>query len=394
LTPRHRRRLGVLVGIALLLPLANPLAASGDTIDDKRAEAARIQDQIDAQGEKVGMAAEQFNRAQLHVQDVENSLAKAQSDLDHSEQRMQEVKGRLAQAAVLAYIQGGSNSLISRLARSANEDDLLARSQYLQVTANDQRAILGELKSAKEDYAALRTRLTGEEKDAKAAAAAADATRRDAQAAEDAQKAILSKVQGDLADLVAAEAARRMAADAARAPAPIAAAAGIAVAAAPTPAQIFDDSPTTKPLAVAGTTPPTTVASSGGAAAVTSAPPPSSAAAIAVQTAEAQVGKPYVYGGAGPDSFDCSGLTSYAWRAAGVSLSHDAYQQYFETTRVPIADVQPGDLLFYGDNGVDSIYHVTMYVGGGQMVEASQTGIPVRYRGWRSADLVAAGRPG
>src|SRR5919206_2832055 len=168
MTPRHRRRLGVFVGIALLLPLAAPLAASGDPIDDKRAEAARIQDQLDAQGEKVSIAAEQFNRAQLHVQQVQNSLAKAQADLERSEQRMQEVKGRLAQAAVLAYIQGGSNSLISRLARSGSEDNLLARSQYLRVTASDQRAILGELRSAKEDYATVRIRLTGEEKDTRA----------------------------------------------------------------------------------------------------------------------------------------------------------------------------------------------------------------------------------
>ena len=386
MTPRHRRRLGVLVGIALLLPLAAPWAASADPIDDKRAEAARIQDQLEAQGDKVSIAAEQFNRAQLHLQDVQDSLAKAQSDLQRSDERMQQVRGRLAQAAVLAYIQGGSNALISRLARSGNETDLLARSQYLRVTANDQRAIIGELRSAKEDYTALRIKLTGEEKDARAAASAADATRRGAIAAEDAQRAILSKVQGDLADMVAAEAARRLAEEAARAPQPIALA-----AAAASPAPAFDDTPT--PAAVAAA-PTAQVASSKPAAAVASAPPPSSSAGIAVQTAEAQVGKPYRYGGSGPDSFDCSGLTSYAWRAAGVSLSHDAYQQYFETTRIPIDSVQPGDLLFFGDDGVDSIHHVAMYVGGGQMVEAAETGIPVRYRGWRASDLVAAGRPG
>jgi peptidoglycan DL-endopeptidase CwlO len=122
--------------------------------------------------------------------------------------------------------------------------------------------------------------------------------------------------------------------------------------------------------------------------------PPSSKAAIAVATAEAQIGKPYVWGGSGPDSFDCSGLTAYAWRAAGVHLSHSAYTQWFETTRVPIDQIQPGDLLFFGKDGVESIHHNAIYVGGGQMVEASQTGVPIRYRGWRSIDLVGAGRPG
>jgi cell wall-associated NlpC family hydrolase len=116
--------------------------------------------------------------------------------------------------------------------------------------------------------------------------------------------------------------------------------------------------------------------------------------AIAVAEARKHLGKPYVYGGSGPDNFDCSGLTAFAWKAAGVSLSHSAYTQYFETTRVPINAVQPGDLLFFGKDGVESIHHNAIYIGGGDMIEASQTGTPIRIRGWRSVDIVGAGRPG
>jgi cell wall-associated NlpC family hydrolase len=147
----------------------------------------------------------------------------------------------------------------------------------------------------------------------------------------------------------------------------------------------FADAPTTTPKAAA---------SAPGVQVASKAAPVAAGAATAVKVAEDQIGKPYVYGGSGPNSFDCSGLTSYAWRAAGVSLSHDAYRQWFETTRVSIDQIQPGDLLFFGDYGVESIHHVAIYVGGGQMVEASTTGTPVRYRGWRAADLVGAGRPG
>jgi cell wall-associated NlpC family hydrolase len=113
-----------------------------------------------------------------------------------------------------------------------------------------------------------------------------------------------------------------------------------------------------------------------------------------VDTARAQVGKAYEYGAAGPDSFDCSGLTAWAWKAAGVTLSHSAYTQYFETTRVPVDAVQPGDLLFFGKDGVESIHHNAIYIGNGDMIEASQTGTPIRIRGWRGGDLVGAGRPG
>ena len=76
-----------------MLPLAAPLAASGDPIDDKRAEAVRIQNDLDAQGERVSIADEQYNRAQVHLQDVQDSLAKTQSDLQRSNDKIAEIKG-------------------------------------------------------------------------------------------------------------------------------------------------------------------------------------------------------------------------------------------------------------------------------------------------------------
>ena len=120
------------------------------------------------------------------------------------------------------------------------------------------------------------------------------------------------------------------------------------------------------------------------------APPVGHGASAAVATAEAQIGKPYVYGAAGPDSFDCSGLTMYAWRAGGVSLSHSSESQYGETTHVAVSAIQPGDLLFY----YSDIHHVAMYSGGGMMIEAPHTGASVREVPMRFDGLVGAGRPG
>ncbi len=111
---------------------------------------------------------------------------------------------------------------------------------------------------------------------------------------------------------------------------------------------------------------------------------------MAVQAALAQVGDPYSWGASGPDAFDCSGLTMYAWAQAGVSLPHSSASQYSVTQRVSSGDWQPGDLLFYGS----PIHHVAMYVGNGQMVEAPHTGLNVRYAGAFRSDLIGAGRPG
>jgi cell wall-associated NlpC family hydrolase len=109
--------------------------------------------------------------------------------------------------------------------------------------------------------------------------------------------------------------------------------------------------------------------------------------------ARAQIGKPYLWGGAGPDAFDCSGLTQMAWRQAGVYLTHYTGAQWNETRRVPIGSLQPGDLVFYGSSGPTS-YHMGLYVGGGQMIEAPHAGAYVRYASiYRSGLLPYGGRP-
>jgi cell wall-associated NlpC family hydrolase len=115
-------------------------------------------------------------------------------------------------------------------------------------------------------------------------------------------------------------------------------------------------------------------------------------AATAVSTARAQVGKPYQWGGNGPGSFDCSGLTSYAWRSAGVELPRTSSQQYGATTRISRGDLQPGDLIFYGRSGIT---HVAMYIGGGDIVEAPYSGQNVRISstGLSRSDIVGYGRP-
>lgn len=97
---------------------------------------------------------------------------------------------------------------------------------------------------------------------------------------------------------------------------------------------------------------------------------PSAAARKAVEFALAQVGKPYVFGAAGPDSYDCSGLTMAAWAHGGVSLPHSAADQYNYGTHVSVDQLQPGDLVFF----YQPIGHVTIYIGNGLMVSAPTEG--------------------
>ena len=118
--------------------------------------------------------------------------------------------------------------------------------------------------------------------------------------------------------------------------------------------------------------------------------PVSGRAAAAVHYAMAQIGKPYVYGAAGPSSFDCSGLTMAAWGAAGVGLPHSSSAQYGSGTHISASQLQPGDLVFY----YSPISHVGMYIGNGMIVNAENPSAGIRVTGLYSMPYVGAVRPG
>jgi cell wall-associated NlpC family hydrolase len=130
---------------------------------------------------------------------------------------------------------------------------------------------------------------------------------------------------------------------------------------------------------------PTPLAPSG---AGSTPPNVSGKAGVAVDFAYAQLGKPYVYAAAGPDSYDCSGLTMAAWAAAGVSLSHNAAAQWGEVAHISRGDLQPGDLVFY-----DSLGHVAIYVGSSQVIHAPTQGDVVRIASMDMMPPYGYGRP-
>jgi peptidoglycan DL-endopeptidase CwlO len=126
---------------------------------------------------------------------------------------------------------------------------------------------------------------------------------------------------------------------------------------------------------------------------------PAGAAGNAIRFALAEVGKPYVWGATGPNTYDCSGLMLRAFQAAGIDLPRVSWQQFQAGGHVPVKQAQPGDLLFYATDPNDpaTIHHVMLYMGDGQMVEAPYSGESVRVRPvpWGYNELVPlATRPG
>jgi cell wall-associated NlpC family hydrolase len=115
----------------------------------------------------------------------------------------------------------------------------------------------------------------------------------------------------------------------------------------------------------------------------------SSKAAKAVAYAKAHLGDPYVYGAAGPHSFDCSGLTMKAWKAAGVSLPHNTNAQYAKAKHISKSSLRPGDLVFF----YSGMSHVGLYVGNGKVIHAPHSGSSVQYIKMKYMPYAGAARP-
>jgi peptidoglycan DL-endopeptidase CwlO len=122
---------------------------------------------------------------------------------------------------------------------------------------------------------------------------------------------------------------------------------------------------------------------------------PNNIAAMAIAAAHSRLGVPYVWGATGPNSFDCSGLTRWSYAHAGIALPRTAAEQWNAGPHPSLADLEPGDLLFWALNTSDpaTIHHVAMYIGHGLMIAAPHTGENVQIQPVYDAGLIGAMRP-
>jgi peptidoglycan DL-endopeptidase CwlO len=122
---------------------------------------------------------------------------------------------------------------------------------------------------------------------------------------------------------------------------------------------------------------------------------PNNVTATAIAYAEAQLGKPYLWGGTGPNAFDCSGLVMMAYRSAGIFIPRTSQEQWAWGPKISPSQVEPGDLAFFV--GADGTWtapgHVGLVIGGGLMIEAYATGFPIRIAPYKRSDLVGFTRP-
>jgi len=437
------RRWGAL-GVAMALLAGGFVATAGsvhaDGVSDQQQQ---VKDDL-AEIDRLQQQASQLNEEYLgylnQKAELEAEIGVGQQQIDAQQAQLDALQGQLAAVAVQQFT--GSSGGLALLGDTANATDSLQRDQLVRTAVNagaasmdDYDALLDQLSSANADLQAK------QDKVAKLAGQAADALDRTKQAGLDYQ-AELERDQATLGDLLAEEQARQVAEAAAQHAAQVAQAKADEKAAADRAAakQAAEDQAAkdqaanaqaakdqaangqateqaTKDQGVAADVTVATAAevvtdvvadtgsndsaneSSGDSSSsaaetgdtVESAPPVSSRAEIAVAAARSQLGVPYQYAMSSPGvAFDCSGLTAYAWAKAGVSIPHQSAMQYASTPHVAIADVQPGDLLFF----YSPISHVSIYIGNGMEIHAPAPGKFVEIASVNWSKLVGASRPG
>jgi len=352
--------------------------ASADQIGDARAQAAAITAKIQATQAQIQTLTGQVTAADYRLSQLGGQIAASQKQMTKDRVAVNKDEGQLRTQAISDYTNSGTNNEITQMF-SSNVDTSGIRSEYSSIATGNVTTTVDDLNTAQGRLQATENALQRQK-------AQATATRNGLQSSEDQANALVQQDQQTLASVnaniqqlvhqqqAAAAAAAKQAAEAAF---------NARLVASRQAQQAAQAASTTG----SGSSTQGGGGGSGGGGVVTSAanpPPVPPGATGAIDAAESQLNVPYVWGGETPGvGFDCSGLVQWSWAQAGVSLPRTSGAQFAATTQIPLADIEPGDLLFYGPDGSE---HVAMYIGGGMMVEAPETGQVVHNTPIRTGD--------
>ena len=333
-TRTRRLRAGILIGasatLAVTLLPGSAAAAPGDAATSE--EAARL---VTEASHELEVLTEEFNEAREVLRQQEAEVEQAEEAAAAADEELAALDGQIRELARTAYTSDSPTTTLDLMLSSDSAEDFVSSLSTLEAIAGHTDAAITEVAAAADEAESTR--------------AAAES------AAEEAAEALegIREQQADLEAQIADFEEQYEALSAAEQSEVDQAHGGTVVAA--------------QPAAAAGP-----------------------AAQVAVDTAMAQIGDPYVWAAGGPDAFDCSGLTQYAYAAAGVSLPHSSRMQSQMGTPVSVSELQPGDLLFF----YSPVSHVAMYIGNGQMVHASTPSRPVYVASLSSmqGDIVGARR--
>jgi peptidoglycan DL-endopeptidase CwlO len=351
-TLRVGRHAPLALALALLLALAGGTAVGATPADPKApnaalaAKAKALQAKLDAQHAEVERLAERLNATDDRRQALQKRLARLRARQAAAQRQLDEAQRQLDEQARATYM-NGPQWLLGEMVGGTNPPDAMRRLPMQKAVLEARAAVLAEVRIRKAEVDTLNERVATDLAEADLVHKRQDDERRQVQRLVEQLQQTLDKIDEQLAGYLEAEQARS---EAARRAAWSGYMSGVG---------------TVQSWLQAGPV-----------------------ARAAVRWALAQLGDPYRWGATGPDRFDCSGLTSSAYRAAGVGIPRVSRAQWGAGPHVAVANLLPGDLVFYADNPRDpsTIHHVGMYIGNGLMVHAPHTGDVVRVASiWRES---------
>jgi cell wall-associated NlpC family hydrolase len=340
--------------LTAFLVVALPQASAASSISAKRAEAHQVENQIMNQEAALEKQIEKYNAVHQHYLQTRHQLLNNRIVLSVAKKNLVHAQKLLAQSLTSSY-KSSDEDVVSFLLASNSFSELVDHVQVLQ-RANDANSnLIAQIAQTKKVIADRTRQLSTETAQLAKEQQAQLAAKQHVEAGLHSLQSRKSQISADIQHLIDQQQARENAAATAAA----AAASG---------------------------------GSSVGGTGSIPVPPSSTLGGQAVAIAEQYLGVPYVWGGASPSGFDCSGLVMYVYGRLGVSLPHNAAAQYGMGTPVPRDALEPGDLVFF-----DGLGHVGIYVGGGSFIHAPHTGTVVQISslsGWYSSEYVGAKRIG
>jgi cell wall-associated NlpC family hydrolase len=360
--------------------------AGADQLSADQAEAAAVNVKLQAINAQRAALSGQVQAASFHVSQLQAQIAANQKQVAQDQAEVAKDQADLRTQAINDYTSSGTTNSVTQMF-SSDPNTTGIRSEYSSIATGNVTTTIDNLHTAQAQLQATQAALQQQ-------TASATATKDQAQAAENQASQLQAQYQSTLNSVnaqIQADVIAQQQAAAAKAAAAATAAFNAKVAAAQKAQAAAQAAAQTVAQTSGGGS--STAATSAASTLAANPPPVPAGVAGAIQAAESQLGVPYVWGGETPGvGFDCSGLVQWSFAQAGISLPRTSGAQYGATTHIPLADIQPGDLLFYGADGSE---HVAMYIGGGTMIEAPYTGAHVWETGVRTGDgFAGVGRVG